>query len=154
MLELLILFVLMALLIVVLGLPLLLGSDSLVPDYLGFGIVALAVGWFVWDGLWWILPPIAALVALVVRLDKGGGDAPAEPASPERSGWSARTRLRFRLWCAASLAVPLLIACFFLLPDGTGVWVAIPGLVIAMAAMSLFRFSFVRSARRDELGAG
>jgi hypothetical protein len=150
-LHLLILIILMALLVVVLGLPLLLGSDSPIPDYIGFGIVAAAVGFFVWSGIWWILLPIAFLVALVVWMDSGGQDAPADPAGLDRRGWSARTRLRFGLWCAAILAIPALIASVFILPDGS-VGIVMSTMVIVMAAMSLFRFSFCRSARRDEPG--
>lgn len=148
-LEIVILIICMGLLIAVLGLPLILGSDSPVPDYLGFGILAVPVAWFVWGGLWWILLPIAALVALVIWINRGGKDAPADPAALDQRGWSARTRLRFRLWCLALFAPPLLFASLFVLPEGS-LMLVVPLMVVAMAAMSLFRFSFYRSAMRDE----
>jgi hypothetical protein len=150
-LELVILIICMGLLIAVLGLPLVLGSDSPIPDYLGFGIVALPVAWFVWGGVWWILLPIAFLVALVIRMDKGGQQAPVDSAALDHRGWSGRTRLRFRLWCLALLGPPLLFASIFVLPEGS-LAIVIPSMVVALAAMSLFRFSFYRSAMRDEPG--
>ena len=144
-----ILIICMGLLIAVLGLPLVLGSDSPIPDYLGFGIVAVPVALFVWGGVWWILLPIAVLVAVVIWMDSGGRQAPADPAALDHRGWSARTRLRFRLWCLALLAPPLLFASIFVLPQGS-LMIVVPLMVVAMAAMSLFRFSFYRSAMRDE----
>jgi len=151
MLGVLILFALMVLLVVVLGLPLVLESDSPVPDFIGVFILAAIVAIYVWGGgAWWILLPIAALLAWVVWLDKAGRAAPAAPAALDHRGWSARTRLRFRLFCAANLAIPALIASLFVLPEGSAGAFVVPLLVIAMAAMSLFRFSFYRAARRDE----
>ncbi|HYD11591.1 MAG TPA: hypothetical protein VEC11_01960 [Allosphingosinicella sp.] len=150
MLGLLILFAGLGLLVVVLGLPLLLGSDSPVPDYIGFVILASMIALVVWGmGAWWLLAPIAFLVALTLWLDRAGGEAPVDPAALDERGWSARTRLRFRLWAAALLAPPLLIASLFILPEGS-FSIVVPGLVIAMTAMSLFRFSFTRSIRRDD----
>lgn len=154
MLPILILIACMVLLVVVLGLPLLLGYDSPVPDYFGFGILAVAAAMITWGlGVWWTLIPIAALAVFVIWLDSGGQDAPAGPAPLDHRGWSARTRLRFRLWIAANLAIPALIASPFVLPEGSGSpELFFAGLVIAMTAMSLFRFSFCRSVRRDDLG--
>ncbi len=55
------------LLLVVLGLPLLLEPDSPVPDLIGFFILAAMIGVCSWGmGAWWILVPVAALVALAV----------------------------------------------------------------------------------------
>jgi hypothetical protein len=150
-LELLILIICMGLLIAVLGLPLILGSDSPIPDYLGFGILAVPVALFVWGGVWWILLPIAFLAALVIWMDRGGQHATVDPAALDHRGWSGRTRLRFRLWCLALFAPPLLFGSIFVLPEGS-LLIVVPSMVVAMAAMSLFRFSFYRSAMRDEPG--
>ena len=149
MLEIAILIICMALLIAVLGLPLVLGSDSPIPDYLGFFILAAVIAWFVWSGGWWILPPIAALVALTVWLDRAGRDAPVDSAALDHRGWSARTRLRFRLWCLSLLAPLLLIGSLFVAPQGSLV-ILISCMPVAIAAMSLFRFSFYRSMMRDQ----
>ena len=148
--HLMILFGLMVLLVVALGLPLLLGPDSRAPAILSFGILAAFVAVTIWftDG-WWILLPIAALIVWVVRWDGKARGAPAPYEPVTRSGMSAATRLRFRLWCTANLAVPMLIAALFMLPAGSAVAVVLPGIAIAMTAMTLFRFSFYRSALRD-----
>lgn len=141
----------MVLLVLALGLPLLVGPDSPVPDIIAFIILAAMVAAGVWStGAWWILLPILALVALVVRMDREGRDAPVDHAAAGRARMSTRTRLRFRLWCAANLATPALIASIFILPSGSAGAIVLPCLMIAMAAMILFRFSFCRSARRNE----
>lgn len=150
MLMVLILVVGMVLLVVVLGLPLLLDSDSPVPDYLGFGILAAMIALFIWTmGDWWIMVPILALVALTVRLDRKGRETPADPASLDRRGWSARTRLHLWLWGAALLAIPALFASLFILPQGRAGPVVAPCLMIAIVASTLFKFGFHRSVRRD-----
>jgi hypothetical protein len=150
-LQVLILIACMVLLVLALGLPLLVGPDSPVPDVMAFVILAAMIAAGVWStGAWWILLPILALVALVVRMDREGRDAAVDHAAADRARMSTRTRLRFRLWCAANLAIPALIAALFFLPQGSAGAFVVPCLVIAMAAMTLFRFAFYRSARRDE----
>lgn len=133
-----------------LGLPLLLRPDSRIPDMIGFGLLAVFVGISVWaTGAWWILLPILALASWLVWLDERGQQAPAAPTAPDRAGWNARARLRFRLWCTANAATPVLVVSLFFLPAGSVTSIVLPGLMIAMAASSVFRFSFYRAARRD-----
>ena len=146
--ELLILSLLLVLLVLSLGLPLLLSPDSPAPAIISFCILTAFVAAIIWSTReWWCLLPIAALIFWVVRLD--GKDAGAPVAGLDRRGWSAATRLRFRLWCAAIAAGHLLFAALFLLPFGSAVAFVVPGIAIAMVAMTLFRYSFYRSALRD-----
>jgi hypothetical protein len=153
MLQVFLLFLSMALLGVALGLPLILESDSPGPGILTFGLMTAMVALFIWSANdWRILLPVLALVALTVRLEREG---PAQDARPERDGaMSRRTRLRFRLWRTAIYALGALlvsIPILFALDRAPAVFERVlPGIVIAMAAMTLFRFSFVRAARRDE----
>jgi hypothetical protein len=152
--ELLILSLLLVLLVLSLGLPLLLSPDSRAPAMISFCILTAFVAAIIWStGAWWCLLPIAALIFWVVRLDANEAGAPV--AALDRRGRSAPTRLRLRLWGAASLAVPALFAALFFVPFGSAVTVVVPGMAIAMAAMTLFRYSFDRSALRDyEAGPG
>jgi hypothetical protein len=152
--ELLILSLLLVLLVLSLGLPLLLSPDSRAPVMISFCILTAFVAAIIWStGAWWILLPIAALIFWAVRLD--GRDRETPVGDLDRRGRSAPTRLRLRLWGAASLAVPALFAALFFVPFGSAVTFVVPGMAIAMAAMTLFRYSFYRSALRDyEAGPG
>jgi hypothetical protein len=145
------LIALMVLLVLAMGLPLLVGAESRLPDILGFAMLTGIVAVSIWaTGAWWIMLPILVLLAWVVRFDRPEGAGPANLPAPERRGMSAPTRLRFRLWLAALTATPVLIASLFVLPAGSAGTVVIPGLVVAMVAATLFRLSFYRAARRDE----
>lgn len=154
MLLILVLIVCLALLVVVLGLPALLGSDSPGPDVIGFAILAVMVAAIVWlMGAWWVLAPIAALSAWVRWLDKTVGDAPADFAALDEGGTSAGTRTRGRRCAVAIIVAGALFAAIFVLPALAGAAVLdvlIPCLVIALTAVGLFRFSYYRSVRRDD----
>jgi len=147
-LELLILIALLVMLVLSLGLPLLLSPDSRAPAIISFCILTAFVAAAIWStGEWWCLLPIAVLIFWVVRLDGSDREAPLDAL--DRRGRSAPTRLRLRLWAAANLLVPALVASLFVLPAGSAVSFVIPGMAIAMVAVTLFRFSFYRSALRD-----
>jgi hypothetical protein len=164
--DLLILIVCVALLTLALGLPLLLKRDSLVPDIIAFGILAVAVVAFIWaTGAYWIIFPILALIAFVAWLDRGGQNRPTtlgnEGGNRRRdalggggSGANGRTQLRLRLWRAAIRVQLALVACVLILPAAGFMWsvgLIVPWMVIVAVAMGAFRFSFFRSCRRDEL---
>ena len=144
--ELLILIAGVALLILALGLPLLLRKDSLVPDMIGLGVLAVAILAYVWTfGIWWTLLPVVAIFALVAWMDRKGGEKP----HPE-TGMSDRTRLRFRLWAAANglSIIPLalvILAMATRIGAGSVKEVLLPMLLVMLAASSAFRFSYNRS---------
>lgn len=148
--DVLILIACVVVLTLLLGLPLLLKPDSPIPDIIGFGILAAFVLFYVWSmGDWWIILPILAVLALMAWLDREG-----QEARPEReTGMSDRTRLRFRLWRAAHY-VQLALIAFVLISFATGFAATalrpiVSCMVIMMVAGAAFRFSCVRSARRD-----
>ncbi len=152
--ETLILILFVALLILALGLPLLVGPDSLVPDIVAFGILTVVVLGFAWGtGAWWILLPILALVAFVVWLERGGDRQAPENGSGGGNGWTSRTTLRFRLWRAANRLQLALIACVLAFSATgfalTAVMPLIAWMVVAMVAAAAFRFSFYRACRHD-----
>ena len=148
MIEVLILIAVVTLLTLTLGLPLLLRPDSLVPDLIAFGLLAVYVAFAIWaSGAWWILLPILALAAWVVRFDDAGPAAPADPG-PDARGMSARTRLRLRLWRIARFAFLVPVAAFFFLPPGNANNV-LACMTVALVAAQLFRFSFYRAWQRD-----
>ena len=149
MLTALILVACMVLVVVLLGLPLLLRPDSPIPDVIGFGILAAWILFCVWTvALWWVLIPVLGLVGLAVWLDRERPGARAA-ATLDGRGMSARTRQRFRLWRVANVTILALGASVFFLPAGSAGGLILPGLMIAMVAVALFRFSFYRSWRRD-----
>lgn len=129
-----------------LGLPLLLRTDSLVPDMIGLGALAIAVLAYVWSfGIWWTLLPVLAIFALVAWMDRKGEE---EPYS--ETGMGNRTRLRFRLWAAANaLAIIPLGLVVLALATGVGAEsvedVLLPLLLVMLVASSAFRFSYNRS---------
>lgn len=146
----LILILLLVLLVVALGLPFLLGPDSRAPAIISYSLLGAYVAATIWaTRAWWVLLPILVLVAWVVRWDRRAQTAPIMEAKLDAKGWSRMTRLRFRLWCAANLAIPALIVSLFVLPAGSAIAFVIPSMAIVLAAMALFRFSFYRSALRD-----
>jgi hypothetical protein len=146
--EVLILIAVVTLLTLALGLPLLLKPDSLIPDLIVFVLLAAYVAFAIWaSGAWWVLLPILALAAWVVRFDDAGPAAPADPFLDAR-GMSARTRLRFRLWRIAKLAILVPIAAFFFLPPGNASTI-LACMTVALVAAQLFRFSFYRAWQRD-----
>ena len=146
----------LALLVVVQGLPAILGSDSPVADGVGFVILAVMVAAIIWFmGAWWVLVPIAGLGAWVHWLDEEVRAGPADPAGLDENGTSARTRARGLRWRVAWIVAAALLVANFVLP-GIGADIAvleilIPGLVIVLVATGLFRFSYCRSARRDDI---
>jgi hypothetical protein len=151
MLQFLLLIFCMVLLALALGLPLILEADSAIPDILSLGILAAMVAVYIWGtDDWWILLPVLLLVALTVRLEREGPPADAMPQSD--GGMSRRTRRRFRLWRIALCVQAVLLVAFatlFMLDQGpVAVAFALPALVIAMVAMTLFRFSFHRACAR------
>lgn len=140
----------MVLLVIVLGLPLLVGPDSPLPDIIGFVILAAMLGAGIWvTGNWWLILPILALVAMVVWLEWVDARTPTAAAMLDKRGMSARTRRRYWLWRVAVLAFLILFASLFVLPAGSAGRFFIPGVMIAIAAMELFRFSYYRSWRGD-----
>lgn len=150
-----ILIVCLALLVVVHGLPATLGSDSPLADGIGFFILAVMVATIIWlMGAWWVLAPIAGLGAWVHWLDRDIRAGPADPAGLDEDGTSARTRTRGVRWRVAVIVAASLLLVIFILPGvGTDIAVLevlIPGLVIALVAMGLFRFSYYCSVRRDD----
>jgi hypothetical protein len=164
--DVLILIVCVALLTLALGLPLLLKPDSLIPDIIASGILAVAVLTFVWGtGAYWITFPIFALVAFVAWLDRGGqnwprtlasggGDRRAEALGAGVAGTNGRTQFRFGLWRTAIRVQMAMGACVvILLAAGfmRSLELIVPWMVIVGVAMVVFRFSFFRSCRRDEL---
>ena len=164
--DVLILIVCVALLTLALGLPLLLKRDSLVPDIIAFGILAVAVVAFVWaTGAYWITLPISALIAFVAWLDRGEQNRPTtlcdEGENRRRdalgggaTGANGRTQLRLRLWRAAIRVQLALVACVLILSAAgfiRSIALIVPWMVIVAVAMVAFRFSFFRSCRRDEL---
>jgi hypothetical protein len=149
-LELLVLILLLLLLVLSLGLPLLLSPDSRAPAIISFGILSAFVAATIWStDAWWILLPIAALVAWVVRWDRTPQNIPVTEGALDARGRSAATRLRLRLWGAAILAGPVLFGLLFVLPFGSAAYIVLPCLAVIMVAVTLFRFSCYRSALRD-----
>ena len=134
-----------SLFIVALGLPLLIRTESHVPDMIGLGILVAAVLAYVWAfGIWWTLLPVAAIFALIAWMDREPGAQP----DPE-NGMSDRTRLRFRLWAAANglSAIPLALV-IWAIATGSGAVVKdllLPSLLVMVVASSAFRFSYNRS---------
>lgn len=150
--NLILMIVCVILLIPAVGLPLLLKPGSPVPDYIGLGLLAAMIAFAIWTaGDWWLLLAIAALVALVIRMDRDGQASPVAYADLDRRGWSKRTRLHLRLGCASQLAGLALLGSLFILPAYITRTFAFPGMIIVFTAMSLFRLSFYRSWRRDDL---
>ncbi len=151
--ELWIMIAIVLLMPLMLGLPLLLKPDSPIPDRLGFGLLAVMLLFCMWSlGLWWVLLPILALVALVAWLDREGPAPKGAAAAGDGPRLGARLRLRLRLWGAARLASLALIVSLFFLPAGSASTIVLPGLMIGMAATTLFRFSFARALRRGADG--
>ena len=164
--DVLILIVCVTLLALALGLPLLLKPDSLIPDIIAFAIVAAAVLAFVLGtGAYWITVPISALVAFAAWLERGGRNWPrtladggvnrrAEGPGAGVAGTNGRTRFRFGLWRAAIRVQMAIGACVVILL-ATGLTrfleLIVPWMAIVGVAMVVFRFSFFRSCRRDEL---
>lgn len=144
--ELLILLAGVTLLALSLGLPLLVRTESLVPDMIGLGVLAVAVLAYVWSfGIWWTLAPVLAIFALVARLDRKG----QEKTYPE-TGTSDRARLRLRLWAAANgLSIVPLALVILALATGVGAErvkdLLLPLLLVMLVASSAFRFSYNRS---------
>jgi hypothetical protein len=136
--------------ILLIGLPLLFRLGSPVPDLVGFAMLAAVILFYIWSmDAWWIILPIVALVALVVRLDRQGQEARPDG----ETGPSARTRLLLRLWRTAHHVQQVLIV-FILISFASGFGVAALGFVVScmmimLVASQLFRFSLARSARRD-----
>jgi len=166
--DVLILIVCVALLTLALGLPLLLKPDSLVPDIIAFGILAVAVLAFIWVmGAYWITLPILALVAFVAWLDRGeqsrpatlgdeGGNRGRDALGGGATAANGRTQLRLRLWRAAILVQMALVACVVILPAAgfmRSIELIVPWMVIVTVAMVAFRFSFFRSCRRNQRAA-
>jgi hypothetical protein len=111
--ELAILMLCVVLLTFLLGIPLLLKPDSLIPDIISFGILSVVVMAFIWSsGDYWIVLPILAVMAFVAWLDRDGQATPVgksaapQPAEGRRGEGAARvsdrTRLRLRLWRVAN----------------------------------------------------
>jgi L-asparagine transporter-like permease len=145
----------LAVVVLVLGLPLLLPKDTLVPDMIGLGVLAAAALAFVWlTGVWWTLLPILALAALVAWIDKAGRDPPLD-----ESALGERTRLRFQM-VRASTRLTLVVLVVVLVAMATEVGGAIlverivPWLLVAMAATALFRLSYNRACDRDMRARG
>jgi hypothetical protein len=153
--QVLILIFCVALLVLLLGLPLLLPEGSPVPDMLAFGLLSIAVLAFVWStGAYWTLLPIAAIAALVAWLDRERGELPREFSPGGGSGVSDRTRLRLRLWRAANrLMMVLLAGIAIALAAGLSATTindfVTPWILVALVAGAAFRFSYYRSCRRD-----
>lgn len=152
--ETLILILFVALLILALGLPLLVGPDSLVPDIVALGILTAVVLGFAWGtGAWWIFLPILALGALLVWLERGDDRQVPENGSGGGNGWSNRTALRFRLWRGANFLQLALIACVLAIgATGFGLTAVKPmiaWMVVTMVAAAAFRFSFYRACRQE-----
>lgn len=152
--ETLILILFIALLTLALGLPLLVGPDSLVPDIVSLGILTVVVLGFAWGtGAWWILLPILALVAFVAGLERCGDRQAPQNGSAGRIGWTNRTTLCFRLWRAANRLQLALIACVLAFSaTGFGLTAVTPmiaWMVVTMAAAAAFRFSFYCACRHD-----
>lgn len=165
----LILILCMVLLTLVLGLPLLLKPDSLVPDIIAFGILGVAVLAFVWGtGAYWIAIPILALVAFVAWLDREGQNVPATLSNEGEdgrrdgpgggaTGANRRTGLPLRLWRTALVVQTALVACALILPAAGFIGfveLILPWMVITMVAMAAFRYSFYRSCTRAPLTGG
>jgi hypothetical protein len=151
-----ILTVCLGLFVIVQALPPLFGSDSRLPDGIGFFVLAVMVAAICWlMGAWWVLLPIALLVAWVHWLDKEVRDGPADPAALDEDGTSARTRVRGVRWGTAAIVAASLFCASFVLPGiGAGAEILdllVPGLVVALVATGLFRFSYYRSVRRDDI---
>ena len=164
--DVLILIFCVTLLILALGLPLLLKRDSLVPDIIAFGILAVVVLVYVLvTGAYWITLPILALLAFVAWLDRGGQNAPetlgnggdnrgGAPLGGGASGANDRTQLRLRLWRTANRLQAVLVACVLIFAAAgftRSIELIVPWIVIVMVAMAAFRFSFYRSCRREQL---
>jgi len=154
MLETLVLILIVALLTLALGLPLLVGPDSLVPDIVPLVILTMAVPGSAWGtGAWWIFLPILALGAFLVWLERGDGRHVPENGSGGANGWSNRTALRFRLWRGANFLQLALIACVLAISaTGFGLTAVRPmigWMVVTMVAAAAFRFSFQRACRRE-----
>ena len=153
--QVLILIFCVALMVLLLGLPLLLPEGSPVPDMIAFGLLSIAVLAFVWStGAYWTLLPILAVVGLGVWLDREGREPPSEIPRGAGTGMSARTRLRLRLWRAASLAtMALAIAVVGSLATDLGATITMdliaPCILVTLVASAAFRFSYNRSCRRD-----
>jgi hypothetical protein len=143
------------LLTLVLGLPLLLRKDSLIPDMIGLVILGVVVLGFVWlTGLWWTLVPVLAIAALVAWMD----GKPEETPHPQ-TGMSERTRARFRLWQASNWLNFILFGLIILAMatgggGGSGMRVVPPLLLVMLVASSAFRFSYNRSIRSEPRAAG
>ena len=86
---------------------------------------------------------------MVVWLEWADARAPAGAAMLDRRGMSARTRRRYWLWRVAVLAFLILFASLLVLPAGSAERIFVPGVIVAIAAMELFRFSYYRSWRGD-----
>ena len=140
--------------VVALGLPLLLRRDSPIPDMIGHVILAFLVLGFVWiSRVWWMLPAIVGIAALVVWMDRGK----AEPARQDTDR-SDRTRLRLRLWLAAVCLMVVTVALLWgSLLTGIGLGsimkLVVPTLLLLLVASQAFRLSYYRSCRRDADGA-
>jgi hypothetical protein len=163
--DVLILIVCMVLLTLTLGLPLLLKPDSLLPDIVAFAILAVAILAFIWStGAYWITFPILSLMALVIWLDREGQHKPTtlsdDAENPRHdtvvygaAGTNGRTQLRLRLWRAANrVQMALVASVVILLAAGftRSLELIVPWMVIVTVAMVAFRFSFLRSRRRDQ----
>lgn len=151
----LILIVCLGALVVTYGLSTSLGSDSPLPDRIGFFVLAVMVATCCWlIGAWWVLAPVAALVLWVHWLDKDIRDGPADLSTLDERGSSGRTRIRrLRLMVAVIVAAALFGAIFILPATGADFAILellIPSFVVALVAMGLFRFSYYRSVRRDD----
>lgn len=153
--EVLVLTSCVALLALMLGLPLLLPRDSLIPDLLAFGLLSIVVLAFVWGtGAYWTLLPVLAVVALVAWMDREGREPPRQIPPGGETGMSDRTRLRFGLWRAANgVMMTLAIGVMIALATGRGAIVImdliVPGILVTLVASAAFRFSYNRSCRRD-----
>lgn len=156
--DVLILIVCVVLLTLALGLPLLLKPDSVLPDILVFGILAVAVLVFVWGtGAYWIFLPILALLAFVAWLERDGQNWPnagRDALDGGAAGTNGPSQLRLRLWRTAIRVQIALVACVVILPVAgvtRSVQLIVPWMVVVLVAMVAFRFSFFRASRRDQL---
>ena len=147
--EVLLLIAVMVLLVGLLGLPLLVKPESRIPDYIGCGLMAVIVLGYAWSAsAWWVLLPVAGVIALVLWLDRRR--IPDEPGVD--GAGRDRAQQRF-LYLRLANRIGFLICLGAVVIFGSGarlvpVDVIIGCLLTSLVATTAFRLSYNNAVRR------